>query len=288
MKREMLTLMSATFLVCGCAGRVETDLLQAKIREQAAQLTESQQQLERSRAELKQTRMEAARMKAELEHPGAKDFEDPSLAVIGVKIHALSSGGMNKDHQPGDDVIVLQFAPLDAENRPIQAAGHVELTLLDPLMPEADRELGHWTFTANECRTRWTRGITSSGYQFSLPLNQPPRHANLIIQLRYQTADDRTLQAKQIVKVVVPPLEGDHHAATIHERRARKAIPVENDQDESLPLIPGGETDSRSSESAELEDWDSDASAADLSRERTGRAVLHSSNWTDATIPVLR
>lgn len=282
MKPELLTSLSAWILLCGCAGRMDSDLLQARIREQAAQLSESQQELEQTRIQLKQSLMEAARLKSELDHTSGSAASDASLSVAKLRIHSLTSGGLNKDSQPGDDVVVVQFVPLDSEGHPVQAAGELEFRLSDPLLPPQERELGQWQFSQTECQSHWTRGLTSSGFQFTLPLNAPPRHANLMIKMKYRTVDSRELDAKQIVKVAVGP---NHAPASETARRPGQppiGQPLE-DSDESVPLI---ESPSAATGGADrsIEDPE-DATPAPTT---PGRAVLHSSNWTDATIPALR
>ena len=70
MKRKLLAKLLAWMLICGCAGRVDTDLLQARIREQASQITESQREIAKTRLELKRTRLEADKLKSELANSG--------------------------------------------------------------------------------------------------------------------------------------------------------------------------------------------------------------------------
>src|SRR5579864_2544689 len=102
MKRGLLTLLLAC--LCGCGGRVDADLLQARIREQASQLSDSQREIAKTRSQLKKARLEAERLRAEL----AQTKSDPdsseitSAKISRLRIHRLASGGMNKNDQPGD------------------------------------------------------------------------------------------------------------------------------------------------------------------------------------------
>ena len=280
MKRKLLAKLLAWMLICGCAGRVDTDLLQARIREQASQITESQREIAKTRLELKRTRLEADKLKSELANSGRETAVPSVPTVTKLRIHALSSGGLNKDDLPGDDVVVIQFAPLDSDQEAIQVPGDLEFTLVDPLVPEPDRELGRWEFTAEECRTHWTRGITSSGFQFSLPLESPPQHANLVMHLKYKKSDGDVLDLKHIVKVIVPP----PNAASKSSRRKRlQPVRVVDESNEFLPPVGDGQIDQNG---ASQGDWDDDKS--DAASSTPGRAVLHSSSWTDATIPQFR
>ena len=281
MKSKLLTLMLAVFLNCGCAGRMNTDLLQARIREQATQLSESQREIAKTRSELKRTKDEADRLKSELVQAGLESVPAslPEGKIQKIRIHSLASGGLNKDDQPGDDAVVVQFVPVDSENEPMKVPGELEFRILDPLLPESDRELGRWTFSADQCRSHWTRGITSSGFQFTLPLDQSPRHTDLIVQLKLQTLDDRRFETNQIVKVVLPK---ENTRIQIRRKRPKPVQTVE-ESDEFLPPVGDGMSNRDESDS---DDWAQDET--DKHASKRGHTVLHSSNWTDATIPQLR
>ncbi len=281
MKRGLLTLMLAWFLNCGCAGRMDADLLQARIREQAAQLAETQRDFAKTRSELKRTRIEADRLKSELAQVGHGDDIAPQSIIQISKLHvyALASGGLNKDDLPGDDAVVVQFVPVDSDNEPIKVPGQVEFTLFDPLLPESDRELGRWSFSTDECRSHWTRGLTSSGFQFSLPLERSPLHTDLVVHLKFRTSDDQRYDVSHIVKVVLPT----GNTATKVKRPRPKPIQVDDQSDEYLPPVGDGRDDGNDLNSS---DWASDEHDDDLAK--PGHTVLHSSNWNDATIPRLR
>lgn len=279
MKSVMLTLVLAVFLNCGCAGRMNTDLLQARIREQATQLSESQREIAKTRTELKRTKDETERLKSELAQTGHENVSANPLQgkISKIHIHSLASGGLNKDDKPGDDAVVVQFVPVDSENEPVKVPGELEIRLLDPLLPESDRELGRWTFTADDCRRHWTRGITSSGFQFTLPFEVTPLHTDLVVHLKFQTLDDRRFDTSQVVKVVLPP---GNARIQIKRQRPRPVQTVE-DSDEFLPPVGDG-----LQTHVDSDDWARDET--DDPASKPGHTVLHSSNWTDATIPLLR
>lgn len=280
MKHGSRSIVCAAVLLCGCAGRVDTDLLRARIREQASELTESQREIAKVRSELKQSQLEAAQLKSELGQSERLSDEPAQMDVPIRKIHIfpLASGGLNKDESPGDDAVVVQFVPMDRDNEPIKQPGDVAFTLIDPRLPDSERELGQWKFSTDECRKHWTRGITSTGYQFTLPLEQSPQHPEVVVHLRFTTPQGQRYEMNQIVKVAVSKGQ-----ATARVPRARKIVrPVAEPEN---PLPPVGNEASATSE-AELPDW-----AQDEKRTRPpklGSITRHSANWTDATIPVLR
>lgn len=287
MKPERLLLMLAALMLnCGCAGRMDSDLLQARIREQSIQLTESQREIAKTRADLKRARVESEQLKLELEQAGHQIGERTpvSQTVTQLRIHSLSSGGLNKDDQPGDDAVVFQFVPLNSDNEIVRAPGELEVALLDPQMPEPEQKLGTWNFTSDECQKKWTRGITSSGYQFSLPLDPAPRHSELIVHLKYRTSDDRHLQIRHVVKIVIPPVVAQTQTRSVPKRRRiPDPLPAVDESDDFLP--PAGDAMEGLNQTGEA-DWASDNS--ETVRVKTETPILHSSSWTDETIPYLR
>lgn len=268
-------------LTGGCAGRVNTDLLQARIRQQAAQLTETQREFERTRSELEQTKLEAAQLRSELSQASGNVQQTATVdsPVSKLRIFPLACGGLNKDESPGDDAVVVQFAPLDRNGEPVRQTGEVELVLLDPRLPERERELGRWEFTADECRSHWTRGISSSGYQFTLPLDVPPRHSEIVIGLRFKTGDEKQFQATQPVKVAV----ASGHVSISDRKVKRKLIQTVNDDDVVLPPVGVNEEETADTD---LPDWAEDRPQSTASK--PGHTVLHSANWVKDSWPVLR
>ena len=282
MKRKTLALLLGCLISSGCASdRVDTDLLQARIREQSIQLSESEREIARTRAELKRIRIEAERLQSELSHTGgdAKPLDLQTSQVTGIHIHSLASGGLNKDDQPGDDAVVIQFVPMDTDEEPIKVPGDVEFRLTDPQSSESQQEIGRWTFSAVECRDHWTRGITSSGYQFTLPLQTLPQHSNLVLHLCFRTPDERQFDVSQVVKVVPSP-------GTNRRTSAKTRLTPLHTVPESEEILPPVGEEHPSHDADQDSDWT--ASETQRSAVPRDRVLLHSANWTDATIPQLR
>ena len=287
----MLTLVIALFWASGCAGRMNTDLLQARIRQQEAQLAESQMQIAKTKSELKHSRQEADRLKSELNQGGGPEIGTVTATTVRkVRINPLASGGLNKDQLPGDDMIVVQFAPVDVENQPVKTAGELEIVLIDPQLPARDQEIGQWMVSADKCQDYWTRGITGSGYQFTLPLSQQPAHADLVVQLKFTTADSRELLTSQKIKVNVAPA----NIAAAKNRQLVKRVPrVQMIDDINDPPPPVGD---QASVGADNDDagWEEEEQlipAKPIPAKKPGRVILHSSSateWSDATGSVLR
>ena len=277
--RLVLTGMSAV-LICGCLSRGSTDLLHARIREQQTHIAETERQMALAQTELQRTRREADNLRAELARSGngvlGAEQTEALVRVTKLQIHSLLSGGVNKDEQPGDDAFVAQLAPVDDDGEVVKLPGKIELTLIDPALPEDQRQVGQWKFTADECRSRWTRGFTGAGYQFTMPLVESPEHDSLVLHAKLTTSDGRSFDANQIVRVT------PSNTMTASSRRTvLDKAPRELDDINDPPPAP------LKDEPAELPEWaEQDAGA----KKKTAPLppLRDSTNWTEGTIPKLR
>ncbi|MBC8113356.1 MAG: hypothetical protein H7062_03185 [Candidatus Saccharimonas sp.] len=277
--RLVLTGMSAV-LICGCLGRGSTDLLHARIREQQSHIAETERQIALAQTELQRTRREADNLRAELARSGGgglgAEQTEALVRVTKLQIHSLLSGGVNKDEQPGDDAFVAQVAPVDDDGEVVKLPGKIELTLIDPALPEDQRQVGQWNFTAEECRSRWTRGFTGAGYQFTMPLAESPEHDSLVLHAKLTTSDGRSFDANQIVRVT------PSNTLTASSRRAvLDKTPRELDDINDPPPAP------LKDEPTELPEW-AEPNAGAQKRPAPLPPLRDSTNWTEETIPKLR
>ncbi len=283
--RVVLTWMSALML-CGCLGRGDPDLLRARLREQQEHLVEVERRMETAQTDLKRARHEAEQLRAELTRSGtqvvAAEYAESLVRASKLQINSLMSGGLNRDERPGDDALVAYISLVDDDGEVIKLPGTVELTLLDPSLPEPARQVGQWRFSAEDCRSKWTRGFTGAGYQFTVPIEQPIQHEQLVLNAKLTTADKRVFDASQMVRVAP--------GATAPQTRGRVAVPTD------VPLIlddindpPPAPTDSAPG-SAKLADpnlpaWDAPAETAPRT---VPGSVQESTNWTKDAIPQRR
>lgn len=235
--RVALTWMSA-LLLCGCLGRAKPDLLQARLREQQERVVEVERRMEAAQADLQRARRESEQLRAELARTGkqvmAAEYTESLIRASKLQINPLLSGGLNRDRQPGDDALVAFFALTDDDGEVVKLPGTVELTLLDPSLPEPTRQVGQWRFTAEECRSKWTRGFTGSGYQFTVALDQPIQHDQLVLNAKLTTADKRIFDASQLVRV--SRSEGSETVGRVPEQ-----VPPQPLDDVNDPPPPAGD-----------------------------------------------
>src|SRR5579871_2903820 len=148
--RLALTWMSA-LLLCGCLSRGKTDLLQARLREQQEHVTQMERQIASTQADLKRSQRDAEQLRAELARSGKQvipaEYSESLMRVRKLQINSLMSGGLNRDDRPGDDALVALISLVDDDSETVKLPGAVDLTLIDPALPEANRQIGKWHFS---------------------------------------------------------------------------------------------------------------------------------------------
>lgn len=272
--RCLLTWMSALML-CGCLGRAKPDLLQARLREQQEHVVEVERRMDATKLELAKARRESEQLRAELAKSGkrivAAEYTESLVRASKLQINNLLSGGLNRDERPGDDALVAYISLVDDDGEIIKLPGSVQLTLIDPSLPEPSRQIGQWQFTAEECRSKWTRGLTGSGYQFTVKLDHATEHEQLVLNAKMTTADNRIFDATELVRVSPGTLE------------ARARVPLEGG--EPLPLDdindppPPATSDAGA---ARLNDFDETWDGPPT------RSKVESTNWMKDDFPVRR
>lgn len=281
--RIMLTWMSALML-CGCLGRAKPDLLQARLREQQEYVVDVERRMEVAESDLQHARREAEQLRAELARSGkrvvAAEYTESLVRASKLQINSLMTGGLNRDTKPGDDALVAYLCLVDDDGEAIKLPGTVQLTLLDPSLPEPSRQIGYWQFTAEECRSKWTRGFTGAGYQFTVPLDQPSRNEQLVLNAKLTTSDNRVFDATHLVRV----------GTGSESEESRGRIPVPADEPNALDDIndpPPAPVDSTAGSAAlsPASDWEDPGTESGPAA--NGR-ILDSTNWTRDAIPQRR
>jgi hypothetical protein len=193
--------------LAGCAfGRGQTDVLQARLREQERQLVDAQSQVETQARELQLARRESDELRRQMAQAGDNGLlpeqSDLLVRVSGIKINSMLTAGVDRDDVSGDDALFVQFAPHDVEGELVKLPGEIEIAVLDPALPEAERTVAKWAFTPEESRSHWVRGFLGTGYQFTLPWpSEPPRNTDLVVHVRLKPVDGREFAATHVFQV---------------------------------------------------------------------------------------
>ena len=279
--RFALTWMSAMML-CGCLGQAKPDILQARLREQQRYVMEVEQKMETAQADLKRARREAEQLRVELARSGkqviAAEHSEAIVRASKLQINSLLSGGVNRDSQPGDDAMVAHLALVDDDGEVIKLPGAIELTLLDPRQPEPTRQVGKWQFTAEECRTKWTRGFTGAGYQFTVPLDQPVSSDQLVLHAKFMAAD-RVFDCSQLVRFTPPSAATELRAKV--PGLAAEPLPLDDINDPPPPPVRGA-AGVEGAGDPKLPEWDQPVTKG------KPQGIQDSTNWIKDEFPQRR
>lgn len=123
-----------------------------------------------------------------------------------VTVNKTETTGWNLDGVPGDEGLKIVVEPRDASGAPLAAAGAVSIVVMDPLKQGAAARLYRWDFDRQEATKAFRNSEAGPAMVFELAWpGPPPEHGQLLIFVRYTTADGRKLNADQEVSVSLPP-----------------------------------------------------------------------------------
>ena len=203
--------MSAACLLAifGCASRGQVELLESRLRLQEDQLLAQQAQLAAGEVDLHAARQEADLLRAQLtaqgRHPLLPEQADVLFHATGIEFNSLVTGGLDRDGQPGDDLLNVLLMPHDADGEPVKLAGDIRLELLDLAAEENEQQLGVWDFSKEQSRDYWRRGLFGTGFLFDLTWQRPPLNGELLLRAEMTTADGRKFHTSMPVKITLPP-----------------------------------------------------------------------------------
>ena len=158
----------------------------------------------------------------------------------------------------------------------VKLLGAVDLTLIDPSLPEPNRQVGQWHFSPEECRLKWTRGFAGVGYQFTVPLDHPVQHAQLVLHAKLTAADGRAFDSSQLVRVT-PGSDATARPVVAQV----PAAPEELDDINDPPPPPIKSPTSAEPGDPTLPDW------ADPPQ-KGAKPLLDSSSWEKDSVPQRR
>jgi hypothetical protein len=184
------------------------DALEAELRRQEDQIYAVQAQLARSESELALAKKEAETLRVELADRGRPALLPEQSQALnrlsGVRVQKYFSGGLNRDGEPGDDLLNVVVVPHDADGESLKWAGEVEIEAIDLTAPEEERHLGVWRFSPDEVAKHWQSGLTS-GFQFRMPWQSPPASENIVLHARFRTSDGRQFGTSAEIHITPDP-----------------------------------------------------------------------------------
>ena len=200
-----------TLIPLGCGSRRQTDLLEARLRDQEDQLVEMHREVNAATAERDRQERENLDLRNRLAERGANlptpEQSDVLFRVAGISINKMLSAGIDGDDRPGDDVLAVMIAPHDEQEDLVKLPGTVEIAAYDMTLPEDRQRLGSWTFDAAQTREKWHSGIVGAGFLFQVKWDRSPSADEVLVHVRYTTIDGRQFDKTETLLVEPPPAD---------------------------------------------------------------------------------
>ncbi len=196
----------AVLMLCagGCAARGNVELLESQLRQQEDRLRSLNQQLSQTESDLHIAQREVETLRIQLAERGEQillpEQAQALFHVAGIRVQKLLTGGLDRDGEPGDDLLNVVIVPHDEQGEAVKLPGDLEIEVLDLTAPEHLRKLGVWRFSAEQVADHWQSGLTS-GFQFRMPWQLPPVSDDIVVHARFQTADGRKFGTSAEVRV---------------------------------------------------------------------------------------
>ncbi|WP_145231730.1 hypothetical protein [Gimesia algae] len=189
----------------GCGGRGNSDLLEARLRQQEDSIFALQRDLKESQHALDSARHQSEAMSKQLAKASngslLPEQTKALYKVTGVKVNSLLTGGVDLDSKQGDELWTTVITPHDADGETVKLPAAFELELVDLNQPEENRRVGLWTFDSQEVRSHWYSGFAGSGFRFELPWQTTPRNSELTLIVRMKSPDGRSFNTTSSLKI---------------------------------------------------------------------------------------
>ena len=277
-RRRFCALALLALGMAGCLGhRGETELLEARLRQQQNRADANARDLAEAREQLQLARRDADLLRRQIAEGGGNplpsEFTDQLFQASGIRFNGLMTGGRDRDQAPGDETLVAVITPHDDQGDDVKLIGTIDLEVLDMSLPERDRRIAGWTFTPEQARGMWKNGMFSRGFQWEAPWPKPPGSKELLLHASLTAPDGRKFDATHPIKIT-PPATTAAPPAGIQQAHLESQRP---------PPAAAGQPENAF-------EWAREQRPAPLTRttEKPSGGLRTSDNWTDATIPVLR
>lgn len=274
-----MSVMAALTGLAGCATRGGLGALQTELRQREDQISnlnhqlgETQKQLEVAKQEKESLRSQLSRNVSDKLLPEQSDL---IFRAQGLKFSEYLTSGVDRDGQPGDELVSILLTPQDGEGDALRLPGKLKLEVRDLNNPEGRQLLGSWTWEETQIGEKWHQGFLASGYHLEVPLKIMPQHPELTLHAQLTTPDGRQFSATQPIKVRLP--DGTENVAGMRSRRSSAIREVSNTE-KKLPRLDTEpsepETDADVEEAGVEEAGGNPFDEEEAARERTSRKVV--------------
>ena len=155
--------------------------------------------------------------------PGGTQAPLPAdTRIRSIQLHPTLTRGRNWDDQPGDDGLSIVIEPRNAAGACVPLPGAVTVAVLDAAETGEHRRVALWDIDAQEVARHVRNAPEARGIYLDLPWpEQPPRHSQLSLFVRYVTADGRRLVIERKIAVQTPAKD----ASQWNRRSSPPAVP---------------------------------------------------------------
>lgn len=172
-----------------------------------------------------------------------------SRRVQSITLERMMTGGIGGGPD-GDQGLLAVVEPRDAQGRTVDAPAEITVVALDPAITDAEGKavaVARWEYTAAETAELFRRSDSAEAIHLMMGWpDQPPKHKNLHLFVRYATADGRRLQADMPVEIALPgersnrwtPAELDRPEQRIPILEARRIEPQPREEARPAPRRP--------------------------------------------------
>jgi hypothetical protein len=215
---------AALLTLSGClGGGSQTELLEARLRDQSDMLARYEKILSSTQSELDVARKESNLLREQIAdldaQPLLPEHADVLLRAEKLAFHGMMTGSRDADGAPGEEVLSVVLSPQSKKGETVRLVGELEIKAIDLARPAGEQQIGRWSFTPQAARDNWHSGFLASGFQFELPWQGLPQGEEVILHARMRTPDGREFNATHTLKVDPAALASSAPAASNGEPR---------------------------------------------------------------------
>jgi hypothetical protein len=189
--------------------------LEAQIRAQDARIIGLTQSLGETRAELNAANVEGRALRESLDNltaPPSTEQAENSFRVTDIEIVSLLSGGLDRDDEPGDELLTLLLSPQDESGETLRTDGTLTVEVFDFSQTGEQQRIGLWEFAGRDLADLWHSGVIGRGFRLVKPWQTAPSSGEVTVHVRLVSSDGR--QFNQTGRLTVTPPGQNSDAVT--------------------------------------------------------------------------
>jgi hypothetical protein len=126
-----------------------------------------------------------------------------SFRVTGIEIVSLLSGGLDRDDEPGDELLTLLVSPQDRTGETLRTDGTLTVEAFDFSQTGEQQRIGLWEFAGRDLADLWHSGVIGRGFRLVKPWQTMPSSGEVTVHVRLVSSDGR--QFNQTGRLTVTP-----------------------------------------------------------------------------------